>query len=100
MRQFFLAAVAAIGLASAGAAFAGGPAGQPTIDWTVQDLLNNPGAKAVLDKAMPGAESDPRLQLVKAMSLRTVAQFPEADIDQTKLQSIATQLAALPRNGL
>jgi hypothetical protein len=96
----FLAAVTAFALVSASAAFAGGPAGQPSVDWTVQDLLANPGAKAVLDKAMPGAETDPRLQLVRDMSLRTVAEFPEAEIDAAKLQVIATQLAALPHDGL
>lgn len=100
MRAIILAASLAVSVSLAGAAMAQSvPSGQPTIDWTVQDLLNNPAARAVLDKNLPGAEDDPRLQLVKAMTLRTVAQFPEAQIDQAKLELIASQLAALPRSG-
>lgn len=86
----------ALGLGSAGAAAAQtAPAGPPTVDWTIQDLLANPGAKAVLDKDLPGMEADPRLQLVLQMTLRAVAQIPDANIDQAKLDQLVADLSKL-----
>jgi hypothetical protein len=109
MRKILSAAVisATLGL-GAGAAFAqaaataatpvaAAPVGPPSIDWTMQDLLANPGAKAVLVKDLPGLQDDPRLDMVKTMSLRAVSQFPEAQIDDAKLAAIQTDLAALPK---
>jgi hypothetical protein len=69
---------------------------QPSVDWTIEDLLADPGAKSVLAKDLPSLEGDPRLDMVKAMSLRAVAQFPEAQIDQAKLDAVQADLAALP----
>ena len=63
----------------------------------MQDLLANAGAKAVLTKDLPGLQDDPRLDMVKAMTLRAVAQFPEAQIDDAKLAAIQADLAALPK---
>ena len=82
---------------AAPAAPAAAPSGPPSIDWTMQDLLANPGAKAVLAKDMPGLEADPRLDMVKAMTLRAVAAYPEAQIDDAKLASIQADLAALSK---
>ncbi len=73
------------------------PSGPPSIDWTMQDLLANPGAKAVLEKDMPGLEADPRLDMVKTLTLRAVAAYPEAQIDDAKLASIQADLAALSK---
>jgi hypothetical protein len=83
--------------AAAAAPTATAPVGPPSIDWTMQDLLANPGAKAVLTKDLPGLQDDPRLDMVKTMTLRAVAQFPEAQIDDAKLAAIQTDLAALPK---
>jgi hypothetical protein len=97
VRQFIGAGLAALALFAAGAG-AAQPAntGKPSVDWTVQALLANPAAKAVLDKDLPGYEDNPSLVLVLTMTLRTVAQLPEAQIDQAKLDQIAAHLAALP----
>jgi para-nitrobenzyl esterase len=96
---FGLGAGAALAQAAAPAATpaATAPVGAPSIDWTMQDLLANPGAKAVLIKDLPGLQDDPRLDMVKTMTLRAVAQFPEAQIDDSKLAVIQTDLAALPK---
>jgi hypothetical protein len=96
MRRVMIAAILAWSGALAGAAMAQA-SGPPTVDWTVQDLLDNPAAKAVLDRDLPGAEDDPRLALVRSMTLRTVSQFPEAGIDAAKLAKIAADLAAIGR---
>ena len=82
---------------AAAATTATAPTGPPSVEWTVQDLLANPGAKAVLEKELPGLEADPRLDMVKSMSLKSVAQYPEAQIDDAKLAAIQADLAALPK---
>lgn len=92
-----LGAGAALAQAAAPAPAAAAPVGPPSIDWTMQDLLANPGAKAVLVKDLPGLQDDPRLDMVKTMTLRAVSQFPEAQIDDAKLAAIQTDLAALPK---
>ncbi len=103
MRRLVLASAAALGLLAASPALAqpaaAAPptgAGKPSIDWTMQDLLADPAAKAVLEKDIPGISDDPRLGMVMAMTLRDVAQHPEAQIDQAKLDQIAADLGTLP----
>ncbi len=90
------AAPASAAPADAGAAPAA-KAGPPSVDWPIQDLLADRAARGVIDKDLPGVEDDPRLETVKAMSLRAVAQYPEAQIDQAKLDAIQADLAALPK---
>jgi hypothetical protein len=57
----------------------------------------DPAAKVVIEKDLPGVQDDPRLDAVKAMSLRAVAQYPEAQIDPAKLAAIQADLAALSK---
>ena len=71
--------------------------GPPSIDWPIQDLLADRDAKGVIEKNLPGVQDDPRLDAVKTMSLRRVATFSEAQIDQAKLDAIQTDLAALSK---
>jgi hypothetical protein len=100
MRKTIFTAIAATALALSGAAMAqtaAEPAGQPSVDWKIEDLLADPGAKAVIDKDLPGVEDDPRLDMVKTMTLRAVAQIPDAQIDDAKLAAIQADLAALPK---
>ena len=93
-----LAAAGSVAAQDAAPASAAAPAAatQPSVDWTIADLLANPAAKSVLEKDLPALEGDPRLDMVKAMSLRAVSQFPEAQIDQAKLDSIQADLTAIP----
>jgi hypothetical protein len=71
--------------------------GPPSIDWPIQDLLADRDAKGVIEKNLPGVQDDPRLDAVKTMSMRRVATFPEAQIDQAKLDAIQAELAALSK---
>jgi hypothetical protein len=64
------------------------------IDSPIRDLLNNPATSAVLQKDMPGMVDDPRLDMVKSMTLRQIAQFPQAGLDDAKLRSIQADLLA------
>lgn len=64
------------------------------IDAPIRDLLNNPATLAVLQRDMPGMVDDPQLDMVKSMSLRQLAKYPQAGLDDAKLTSIQAHLEA------
>jgi len=64
------------------------------IDAPIRDLLNNPATLAVLQKDMPGMVDDPQLDMVRSMSLRQIAEYPQAGLDEAKLKSIEADLEA------
>jgi hypothetical protein len=49
-----------------------------TRDTTIGELINNPQAKAVLDKQMPGLADNPMIAMVKGMSLNMLLSMPQA----------------------
>ena len=102
MRKFVSAVVAAaatllvVGAAAAQDMATAVKSGPPSIDWPIGDLLAYPAAKAVLDKDLPELSASPQLDMVKSMSLRTIAQFPQANLSDSKLATIQSDLGALP----
>ena len=77
------------GAAAANADAIPAAAGAASVENTpISDLLTNDANKAVLDKDMPGLTADPRLEMVKSMTLRALAAFPEAKLDDAKLATI------------
>ena len=49
-----------------------------TMDTTLGDILDNPQAKSVLDKHLPGASTNPMVGMARGMSLRTILAMPQA----------------------
>jgi len=49
-----------------------------TLDSTLGTLLDNPQAKAVLDKYLPGVSGNPMLAMVKNMSIKNLLAMPQA----------------------
>jgi len=49
-----------------------------TRDTKVGELLDNPQAKAVLDKQMPGLADNPMIAMVKGMTLNMLLSMPQA----------------------
>ena len=49
-----------------------------TRDTTIGELLDNPQAKAVLDKQMPGLADNPMIAMVKGMTLNMLLSMPQA----------------------
>ena len=49
-----------------------------TRDTTIGELLDNPQAKAVLDKQMPGIADNPMIAMVKGMTLNMLLSMPQA----------------------
>ena len=73
--------------AASGALAADGKPAPATVDSKIGDLLANPVTKAVLDKDIPGLETSPYLDMVKGMSVRDIAKYPQANIDDAKLSA-------------
>jgi len=74
------------------------PAGL-SIESPIRDLLANPAAVDVLNKDMPGLTTYPQLDMIKSMSLKQIAQFPQAHLDEAKLKAIQADLDAATAGG-
>jgi hypothetical protein len=49
-----------------------------TLDTTLGTLLDDPKAKVVLEKYLPGISSNPMIAMVKGMSLTNLLAIPQA----------------------
>jgi hypothetical protein len=49
-----------------------------TLDTTLGAILDDPKAKAVLDKNLPGVSSNPMVSMVRGMSLNMILAMPQA----------------------
>lgn len=49
-----------------------------TLDTTLGELLNDPQAKAVLEKQMPGVSNNPMVAMAKGMTLNMILSMPQA----------------------
>lgn len=69
-----------------------------SIQSTLQELLSNEQAKAVIEKHMPGASTHPDLPMAMHMTLLQISYYPEAvqaGLTQDKLQAIDAELKQL-----
>jgi para-nitrobenzyl esterase len=66
-----------------------------TADTTIGDLLDNPAAKAVLDKHMPGFSSNPQVEMARGMTLRAIQPMVPDQIKAETLDMIDADLAKL-----
>ncbi len=101
--KLIVATLSGLTLALTGASFAAAAENKPpassapagvSVDSKIGDLLSDPATKAVLDKDIPGLETSPYLDMVKGMSVRDIAKYPQAKIDDAKLQTIDADLKA------
>jgi hypothetical protein len=72
--------------------------GPPSIDWPIQDLLADPILNAVIVKDVPELPTSQYLEMIKPLSIRAVATFPQANIDAAKLAQIQADLTAAAAN--
>jgi hypothetical protein len=66
-----------------------------TLDTTLGELLNNPQAKAVLDKQLPGIADNPMVAMAKGMSLNMILSMPQAaqlGITKEKVNAILVEV--------
>ncbi len=50
-----------------------------TLDTTLGDILDDPQAKEVLDKHLPGVSDNPMVGMARGMSLNTILSMPQAE---------------------
>ncbi len=66
-----------------------------TLDTTLGTLLDDPQAKAVLEKYLPGISSNPLAAMAKGMSLRMILAMPQAaqlGLTQEKAEEILAEV--------
>ncbi len=66
-----------------------------TMDTTLGALLDEPKAKPVLDKYVPGVTSNPMVAMVKGLSLNNLLAMPQAaqmGLTKEKVQSVLDEI--------
>lgn len=63
-----------------------------SIDSKIGDLLANPKAKAILDKAMPGFSTNPQMSMAKGMTLKMIAPMSGGKITPAILKALDEEL--------
>lgn len=100
----YTAAVLLLLCAAPGAAFAQTPAaktatttaGYKVDSTTLGVLFDDPAAKAVLDKHLPGFTANPQLQMARSLTLKDIQQYAPDKFSDKLLADIQTDLSALP----
>ncbi|HEX7854811.1 MAG TPA: hypothetical protein VF503_14065 [Sphingobium sp.] len=59
-------------------------------------LLDNPAAKAILDKYLPGFSSNPQIDMARSMTLKSVQQYSPDTMTDDTLAKVQADLAKLP----
>lgn len=67
-----------------------------TSETTIGDLLDNPAAKAILQKHIPQLVSTPQIDMARAMTLKAVQAYASDMISDETLAKIDSDLAKLP----
>ena len=66
-----------------------------TLDSTLGTILDDPKAKAVLDKHLPGVSSNPMVGMAKGMTLNMILSLPQAaqlGLTKEKAQEILDEI--------
>lgn len=66
-----------------------------TLDTTLGKLLDDPQAKVILDKYLPGVSTNPMVAMVKGMTLNNILAMPQAKqlgITKAKVESVLAEI--------
>jgi para-nitrobenzyl esterase len=97
IRKSLLTAALAFGLSSVGYAQApAAPAHYNSNDTDLGTLLDDPAAKAVLDKDIPGLTSNDQVDMARGMTLKAMQQYAPDTLTDATLTKVDADLAALP----
>ena len=69
-----------------------------TLDSTLGDLLDNPQAKATLDRFVPGVSDNPMIGMARGMSLNMLLSLPQAaqlGLTKEKAETILAEINKL-----
>jgi len=67
-----------------------------TADTDIGTLLDDPAARAVVDKYIPGFSSGDQINLARAMTLKSIQQYAPDRFTDKVLADIDSELAKLP----
>lgn len=65
-------------------------------DTEIGTLLDDPAAKAVLDKHIPGFSANEQIDMARSMTLKMVQQYASDKVSDQALNAIQADLAKLP----
>jgi hypothetical protein len=68
---------------------------KPSIDMTIEALMADPKAKAVIDANLPGMSSHPMYDSFKGMTLGQLAPMSQGKITDEALAKVSADLAAI-----
>ena len=101
MRLFLMAAaatmmtVAAPALAETAPATAAATAKYNTTDTEIGALLDDPAAKAIVEKHIPGMTTNEQVDMARAMTLKAIQQYSPEEVTDARLAAIDADLAKL-----
>lgn len=72
-------------------------AAMSTAETDIGTLMDNPAAKAILDKYLPGFTANDQVQMARPMTLKAIQQYSPDTITDDKLAKIDADLAALSK---
>ena len=67
-----------------------------TTDTELGVLLDNPAAKAIIEKHIPGMTNNEQIDMARAMTLKSIQQYSPDDVTDARLAAIDADLAKLP----
>jgi hypothetical protein len=100
MRALTVAAMLALSAVPAASFAQAAPAAAATgyniEDTDIGTLLDDPAAKAVLDKHLPGFTANPQIDMARSMTLKSIQQYAADTVTDKALADIQADLAKLP----
>ncbi len=94
--RFLILAAAALSLATPALAETAATAKYTSADTELGVLLDNPAAKAIIEKYIPGMTSNDQVDMARAMTLKSIQQYAPDDVTDARLAAIDADLAKLP----
>lgn len=103
MRFMFAAAIALaapvsmVHAAEAGSTTAAAAAPYSAANTEIGVLLDDPAAKAVLEKVFPGMTTNPQIDMARAMTMKGIQQYNPEMVTDEKLAELDAELAKLKK---
>jgi len=72
------------------------PAHYTTADTEIGTLLDDPAAKAILEKNIPGMTTNDQIDMARGMTMKGIQQYSPDQITDAKLAAIDAEFAKLP----
>ena len=68
-----------------------------TTETEIGTLVDDPAARAILDRHIPGLTTNPQLEMARTMTLKAIQPFASDDVTDERLAFIDAELAKLPK---